>query len=181
MTRRRKGFTMVELMVVVLIVGILAAVAVPLMSGRIDSSKWSEGKAAMGTIASALRVYAAEKGGFATAPLLTDIGFKPGDLNGTYFSDGDYAITSASAAGGQVDFVITCTANPGGRTPGAPTSPPSMTLTSAARRGHSVRGAAARERVVRHPGRRALRPDRPEVLRNQLTGAPSPTCETPPG
>jgi type IV pilus assembly protein PilA len=130
MTRRSgKGFTMVELMVVVLIVGILAAVAVPLMSGRIDSSKWSEGKAAMGTIASALRTYAAEKGSFAAAPTLAEIGFTDADLDGTYFSHGDYAITSASAAGGQVDFVITCTANPGGRTPGAPTSPPSMTLT----------------------------------------------------
>ena len=65
-----KGFTMVELMVVVLIVGILAAVAVPLMSGRIDSSKWSEAKAAMGTIASSMRSYAAEKGSFASAPSL---------------------------------------------------------------------------------------------------------------
>jgi prepilin-type N-terminal cleavage/methylation domain-containing protein len=57
--RNKNAFTMVELLAVVLIVGILAAVAVPLMSGRIDSSKWSEGKAAMGTIASALRSNAA--------------------------------------------------------------------------------------------------------------------------
>ena len=62
--KNNKAFTMVELMVVVLIVGILAAVAVPMMTGRIDSSKWSEAKAAMGTIASALRSYAAEKGSF---------------------------------------------------------------------------------------------------------------------
>ena len=60
--RNRKAFTMVELMVVVMIVGILAAVAVPMMTGRVDAAKWSEGKAAMGTIASALRAYAAEKG-----------------------------------------------------------------------------------------------------------------------
>ncbi len=52
--RSRVGFAMVELIVAVLIVGVLAAVAMPLMSGRIDASKWSEGKAAMGTIASAL-------------------------------------------------------------------------------------------------------------------------------
>jgi type IV pilus assembly protein PilA len=129
MTRRSgKGFTMVELMVVVLIVGILAAVAVPLMSGRIDSSKWSEGKAAMGTIASALRTYAAEKGSFAAPPSLAEIGFTNADLDGTYFSHEAYAITSAAAAGGQVSFVITCTAADSTRT-GAPTSPPSMTLT----------------------------------------------------
>ena len=47
--RERKGFTLIELMVVILIVGILAAVAIPIMRGRIDSAKWSEGKAMMGT------------------------------------------------------------------------------------------------------------------------------------
>lgn len=124
----KRGFTMVELMVVVLIVGILAAVAVPLMSGRIDSSKWSEGKAAMGTIASALRAYAAEKGSFGTAPTLSEIGIANADLDGTYFSHDAYAITSASANGGQVSFVITCTAGSSTRS-GKPSAPPSMTLT----------------------------------------------------
>ena len=124
-----KAFTMVELMVVVLIVGILAAVAVPLMSGRIDSSKWSEGKAAMGTIASALRSYAAEKGSFTAAPTLANIGLTDNDLDGTYFTHQAYAITSATATGSQVSFVITCTAASSTRT-GKPTAPAVMTLTS---------------------------------------------------
>jgi type IV pilus assembly protein PilA len=124
-----KAFTMVELMVVVLIVGILAAVAVPLMSGRIDSSKWSEGKAAMGTIASALRSYAAEKGSFTAAPTLASIGLTDNDLDGTYFTHQAYAITSATATGSQVSFVITCTAASSTRT-GKPTTPAVMTLTS---------------------------------------------------
>lgn len=126
--KSRHGFTMVELMVVVLIVGILAAVAVPLMSGRIDASKWSEGKAGMGTIASALRAYAAEKGSFSAAPSLSAIGISSNDLDGTYFSHDAYAITSATATGGQVSFVITCTAASSTRG-GKPSSPPSMTLT----------------------------------------------------
>lgn len=128
---RKRGFTMVELMVVVLIVGILAAVAVPLMSGRIDSSKWSEARAAMGTIASGLRTYAAEKGSFASAPTLTEIGITNNDLDGTYFSHEAYEITSASASASQVSFVITCTAANSTRTD-KPSSPSAMTLTSSA-------------------------------------------------
>ena len=109
--KSNNGFTMVELMVVVLIVGILAAVAVPLMSGRIDASKWSEGQGRRWARSrSALRAYAAEKGNFTSAPSLSDIGISSNDLDGTYFSSGAYAITSASASSGQVAFVITCTA-----------------------------------------------------------------------
>jgi len=126
--RSNKGFTMVELMVVVLIVGILAAVAVPLMSGRIDASKWSEAKAAMGTIASALRSYAAEKGSFASAPSLSEIGLTDNDLDGTYFTHDAYAVSSASATSGQVSFVITCTAASSKRG-GKPATPAAMTLT----------------------------------------------------
>jgi prepilin-type N-terminal cleavage/methylation domain-containing protein len=129
--RNRKAFTMVELMVVVLIVGILAAVAVPLMSGRIDSSKWSEAKAAMGTIASALRSYAAEKGSFTSAPALSDIGLTNNDLDGTYFTHDAYALTSASASNSQVAFVITCTAASSQRA-SKPTTPATMTLTASA-------------------------------------------------
>jgi type IV pilus assembly protein PilA len=127
--KKKSGFTLVELMVVVLIVGILAAVSVPLMSGRIDSSKWSEAKAGMGTIASALRSYAAEKGSFASAPTLAQIGIANNDLDGTYFTHDAYAITSASASNSQVAFVITCTAASSTRT-SKPSTPASMTLTS---------------------------------------------------
>jgi type IV pilus assembly protein PilA len=127
--KSKKAFTMVELMVVVLIVGILAAVAVPLMSGRVDSAKWSEGKAALGTIASALRAYAAEKGTITSTPTLSNIGITDNDLDGTYFSHEAYAITSASAANSQVSFVITCTAANSTRS-GKPTNPATMTLTS---------------------------------------------------
>ena len=61
--RTFKGFTLVELMVVLLIVAILAAVAIPLYSGRIDSSKWTEADAAAGTIRTAVRTYWSQMGG----------------------------------------------------------------------------------------------------------------------
>ncbi len=103
----RKGFTLVELMVVILIVAILAAVAIPIMRGRIDAAKWSEGKAMMGTIATALRAYCAGWDGLpdgSDSPLdLTDLngkfdqlGILDNDLDGTYFDFGNFTILSGS-------------------------------------------------------------------------------------
>jgi len=111
--KSRKGFTLIELMVVILIVGILAAVAIPIMRGRVDSAKWSEGKAGMGTISTALRAYAAEKGATGTyPPTLATLGFIASDLHGTYFTIANYSITAAAFTAGndpELTFTIQCT------------------------------------------------------------------------
>jgi len=89
----KKGFTLVELMAVIIIVVILVAIAIPIMRSKVDSAKWSEGKAMIGTIVLALRVYATEKaengnyGG--NAPSLSQLGFIDGDLDGKYFRQSD--------------------------------------------------------------------------------------------
>jgi len=105
----KKGFTLVELMVVILIVGILAAVAIPLMQGRIDKAKWSEANAAAGTVRTAIRAYAAETSlttaqGLAgttmdTATTQDALGFSANDLDGTYFEAACYTITSVDGNG----------------------------------------------------------------------------------
>jgi type IV pilus assembly protein PilA len=132
--KSRKGFTLIELMVVILIVGILAAVAIPLMRGRIDSAKWSEAKAGMGTIVTALRAYASEKGNVAAGDVgvadFPKIGIALTDLDGTYFSHEAYVITSCTAANGVLSTVVTCTAANSTRA-AAPSAPASMTLTVA--------------------------------------------------
>ena len=96
-----KAFTLVELMVVILIVAILAAAAIPLFRGKVDSAKWAEGKATMGTIATALRIYIAiERDDFEAVPTLEELGVSPWVLHGTYFKGGDSSV-------GDFEWVIT--------------------------------------------------------------------------
>jgi len=108
-TKKSDGFTLVELMVVILIVGILAAIAVPLMQVRIERSKWTEACSTSGTIRSSIRSYAAGASVVTAQGLvgnnLSDaateaaLGFIPTDLEGTYFTAGDYTITAVNGAG----------------------------------------------------------------------------------
>jgi len=111
----RKGFTLIELMVVIFIVGILAAVAIPIMRGRIDAAKWSEGKAAMGSIRTSIRAYEAEKGTTYNyvGTNLTTLGFTlrangnpVSDLDGKYFTEECYTVNMT----GYDVYTITCTA-----------------------------------------------------------------------
>ena len=57
MCNNRKGFTMVELLVVLVIVGILAAVATPILLANAKRAKASEAVATMGLIRENLREY----------------------------------------------------------------------------------------------------------------------------
>ncbi|MBF0517348.1 MAG: prepilin-type N-terminal cleavage/methylation domain-containing protein [Nitrospirae bacterium] len=59
-----KGFTLIEMMVVVAIVAILAAISIPLYQKYMDNAKSSEAVTTMGQIAGALNSYYTQKGGF---------------------------------------------------------------------------------------------------------------------
>lgn len=129
--KSRKGFTLIELMVVILIVAILAAVAIPLMRGRIDAAKWSEGKSIMGTIGTAIRAYAAEKGVLGTygtsLPLMIGLGFDSSDFDGTYFGQTNFDWTTAYNAGGSPPLTFTVSAS----APAGISTPTAVTLTDA--------------------------------------------------
>ncbi|MHC4459590.1 MAG: hypothetical protein ACYS0I_21325 [Planctomycetota bacterium] len=90
------------------------------MRGRIDSAKWSEGRAAAGSIRTAARAFCAEKGptwgGVWANVTLTDLGFQAGDLGGKYFVDGDYAIAFTAYD----TYTITVTAGGSADAPGVP-------------------------------------------------------------
>lgn len=120
----RKGFTLIELMVVVLIVGILASVAVPFLKGRIDSAKWAEGKAIMGSISVAIRAYSAGVGDtepYGDQTVLTPavLGFIDSDISGTYFNASNFSWTASysESQSPPLQFTITATAGPGINTP----------------------------------------------------------------
>ena len=63
MRRQQKGFTLIELMIVVAIVGILAAVAVPAYSDYTTRAKITEGIAAAGAVKTSVADYYYASGG----------------------------------------------------------------------------------------------------------------------
>ncbi|MEI8141039.1 MAG: prepilin-type N-terminal cleavage/methylation domain-containing protein [bacterium] len=101
--KNKAGFTLVELMVVAIIVAILAAVAIPLMTGNKKKAMATEAQAALGSIRTAMQVYKAENGNFPTANAgthpyaIANFTIKTNDLAGKYFADGDYTVQSAAA------------------------------------------------------------------------------------
>jgi prepilin-type N-terminal cleavage/methylation domain-containing protein len=97
---RKKGFTLVELMIVVIIVGILAAIAVPLYRSNVKRSMASEGAALLGSVRTAERVYYSENGKYTDDKTKLSV-----DTTGNkYFVD--YTVT---LTGGGTGFIATTT------------------------------------------------------------------------
>jgi prepilin-type N-terminal cleavage/methylation domain-containing protein len=94
------GFTLIELMIVVIIVAVLAAVGIPLLQGNVERAKLTEAVAGLGTIRTAVRAKIAEVGSAPTTATMNTItllrnqlGLKLGDLTGRFFEDNDYSYT----------------------------------------------------------------------------------------
>ncbi len=111
--KRNSGFSLVELMIVIVIIGVLAAVAVPIYSNNVMKAKMSEADAALGSIRTQLRVYYGENGDYpvagsgsavvAVATTWNDI--NEGELTGKYFNDASYTYYGYAAGD---SFQITC-------------------------------------------------------------------------
>jgi prepilin-type N-terminal cleavage/methylation domain-containing protein len=101
-TRRAiAGFTLVELMVVAIIVAILAAVAIPLMSGNRRRVMATEAETYLGNMRTQLRLLYAETGTYATnrnGDLVDSVwkvpGVNPSDMSGRYWSTNAFSFST---------------------------------------------------------------------------------------
>src|SRR5215471_10273434 len=83
---RKRGFTLIELMIVVAIIGILAAIAIPNFIRFQARSKQSEAKANLKSLFTAQRSYFQEKDMYVN--YINTIGFAPERANRYYYLQG---------------------------------------------------------------------------------------------
>ncbi|MCK6428529.1 MAG: prepilin-type N-terminal cleavage/methylation domain-containing protein, partial [Burkholderiaceae bacterium] len=102
--RVQRGFTLIELMIVVAIIGLLAAIAIPQYQDYVTRSRWSDNFQRVGQLKQAVAECVQVNNGSFAAPCdnltnLTASGFLPSGyaIDGTYIASGDYGTTTAQA------------------------------------------------------------------------------------
>ncbi len=83
--KKQQGFTLIELMIVVAIIGVLSAIAVPAYKDYVTKSEVASGVATLKSLVTPAELYYQENGGFAsTLAELNSVGIGAGSVkNGT--------------------------------------------------------------------------------------------------
>ena len=115
----KKGFTLIELIIVIVIIGILAAIAAPMMSANVAKARRSEAVSIMGAIRTAERLY------FVDATTYTNVGLgnfgttdplnmyiTGNDINGRYFNTACFEVTGASNNSYTIHCDVSASATP---------------------------------------------------------------------
>ncbi|MGB5166386.1 MAG: type II secretion system major pseudopilin GspG [Woeseiaceae bacterium] len=88
---RQQGFTLIEIMVVVIIIGLLAAIVAPNVIGRVDDAKITRAKADIGQIENALKFYRLDNFAYPSSEQgLEALVTKPNDPNVKNWKPGGY-------------------------------------------------------------------------------------------
>ena len=109
----KKGFSLVELMIVIVIIGVLVGAAVPIYQHNMEVAKRSEAVAGIGTVRTQLRMYYGRTGSYPIRDSFTKVvgddwnDIKTGELTGKYFKDKNFRYRSYDG----IEYRIKCQKN----------------------------------------------------------------------